>query len=68
MKFRMQVLVNGAWSFVRPAGGEPYEYDTEDEAQKMLRICYPDQLREDRLAGTPGAQVRVLALPAGEAS
>lgn len=28
------------WEDVRPSGGKRYEYDTQAEADKMLRICY----------------------------
>lgn len=30
---------------------KPYEYDTEEEAEHMLNVCYPDQCRLDRLDG-----------------
>ena len=30
------------WRAVRPSGGEPrYEYESEEEAYRMIRICYP---------------------------
>jgi len=41
------------WVSVGPTGKEPYNYDTEEEAQYMLELCYPDQCREDRLGGHP---------------
>lgn len=39
------------WKSISMSGHPPYEYPSKDEAEKMLRICYPDQVREDRLAG-----------------
>jgi len=52
------------WIPVAPAsGGKPYEYATRQQAEHMLHICYPDQLREDRLGGLtfddPTCRVRV---------
>jgi hypothetical protein len=45
-KFRMEILNRvGNWEPVGPSRGEPYEYDTRDEAERMLRFCYPDQVR-----------------------
>jgi hypothetical protein len=29
------------WFSVRPTNGKPYEYDTKEEAERMLRMCYP---------------------------
>lgn len=39
------------WAAICPTGGEPYEYDTEDAARRMLQICYPDICRDERLGG-----------------
>lgn len=30
------------WSCVRPSGGACYQYGTRDEAERVLRSCYPD--------------------------
>ena len=35
----------------------PYEYGTREEAESMLRICYPDQLRDQRLGGEETVRV-----------
>jgi hypothetical protein len=47
--YGMQVHDGFEWVWVRPTGGEPYQYETKAEAEKMLRICYdmcsPDQVR-----------------------
>lgn len=43
----------------------PYHYETKDEAGHMLRICYPDQLREFRLGATQeecGVRVRQVTM------
>jgi hypothetical protein len=34
------------WHAVRPSGGEPYRYETKQEAEKMLRICYGPPLMD----------------------
>ncbi len=35
------------WRAVRATGApEPYQYDTREEAEAMLRMCYPDQTRD----------------------
>jgi len=46
------------WAAIGPSGGKRYEYATEDEARRMLGICYPDQLREERLGGAQRVRVR----------
>jgi len=28
------------WADVRPSGGEPYEYPTHEEAERMANLCY----------------------------
>lgn len=39
----MEILTkNDGWLAVRPTGGKPYKYNTENEAWRMLNICYPD--------------------------
>jgi hypothetical protein len=45
---------------VHPTGGPPYRYDTEEEAKAVMRMCYPEQLRDDRLDRTPGRRVRAV--------
>lgn len=30
------------WRAVRPTGGQPYEYATREEAEKMAALCYGD--------------------------
>lgn len=63
MKWEMQINVGNTdpptWKSVRPTGGHPYVYDTEEEAAHMLNTCYPDQCREDRLGGQP-RQTRIV--------
>ena len=50
MKYQMQVHmrtcdhpVKYEWRSVHPTGGKPYEYETREEADRMLNICYPEQ-------------------------
>lgn len=35
------------WRDVRPTGGQPYTYATQAEASAMMRMCYPDQTRDE---------------------
>ena len=35
------------WQAVHPTGGDRYEFPTRHEAEAMLRICYPDQTRDE---------------------
>lgn len=64
MPYQMQVLakvtLNGEeeWRSIRPSGGKPYVYETREEAERMLRICYPNEVTEIRLGAKP--MVRVL--------
>jgi hypothetical protein len=53
MSWAMQIHIeNRGWFDVTPTlSNKPYSYDTREEAEKMLSICYPDQLREERLGG-----------------
>lgn len=65
MTFQMQVKVRDQWTSVRPTGGEPYEYATAEEAAAMVKTCYPDQFRADRLDHT-AKRVRVLDVSTGD--
>lgn len=49
--YYMQVKVAGEWVLIAPTNGQPYKYGTKAEAERMLGICYPDQIREHRLGG-----------------
>lgn len=61
MAWQMQIKVHVGeerqFQSVHPVGGKPYEYATEEEAWNMLNICYPDQIREQRLFGEENARV-----------
>lgn len=51
-QMQIKVYVNGERKFQSVhLDGKPYEYPTEDKAWEMLNICYPDQIREQRLFG-----------------
>ena len=43
MSFIIQVLVKGYWKDVHPTGKPPYTYDTYIEADRALRMMYPDE-------------------------
>lgn len=47
----MQVKVAGNWVLIAPTNGQPYKYSTKAEAEHMLAICYPDQIRSQMLGG-----------------
>lgn len=58
----MQVkLRDGTWSWVHPVNAERYEYPTKTMAEEMLNICYPEQVRAQKLGGLPS--VRVQGIP-----
>lgn len=40
----MQIKTPEGWQSVHPLDGEPYEYKTREEAESVLRMCYPDQV------------------------
>ena len=49
--YYMQVNVAGNWVLIAPTNGQPYKFGAKAEAERMLRICYPDQIRAHRLGG-----------------
>ena len=50
--FEMQIKIDDEWKSIKQTNAkEPYRYETRQEADRMLDICYPDQRREDRLDG-----------------
>lgn len=55
--YYMQVKIAGNWVLIAPTNGEPYKYGTKEEAERMLGICYPDQVRAHRLGGEQVARV-----------
>lgn len=49
---------NGEWKNIQGSGlPEPYRYDSQEEARRMLEICSPDQCREARLGAEPIVRV-----------
>ena len=56
MAFEIQIFVKyekttPEWKSVRPSRGDPYRFPTFEEAERNLRMCYPD------LAGTSKARI-----------
>ena len=50
--FEMQIKIDDKWVSINATNAkEPYQYETRQDAERMLDICYPDQRREDRLDG-----------------
>jgi len=40
--YLMQIKIKDEWKSIHPGGTDrPYKYKTKEEAEKMLRICYP---------------------------
>jgi len=35
------------WHKVRPTHGNPCAYNTKEEAEAMLKMCYPEQTQEE---------------------
>jgi hypothetical protein len=65
MSYEMQVRVGDEWRSVRATDGkEPYRYPDRKSAERMLRICYPDQLCEQRLGGPLTVRVVEVSAPA----
>lgn len=40
MTWVLEVKAGGSWQQVRPSGGEPYQFVTEEEADAARRLCY----------------------------
>ena len=55
--YGMQLLLNGHWVWDAPTNGLPYQYSSEEEAYIMLYMCYPDQVRAQRLGGNKTVRV-----------
>lgn len=55
--YYMQVNLSGKWVLIAPTNGAPYRYGTRAEAENMLGVCYPDQIREHRLGGPQKVRV-----------
>ena len=46
MKFFMEIIISGVWKRIKPSGrnSDPYSYDTFEEAERMINMCYPNEL------------------------
>jgi hypothetical protein len=55
--FEFQIRINGEWKSIAPTGCKPYQCDTRQEAERTLKMCYPDQVRAQRLGGDICARV-----------
>jgi hypothetical protein len=64
--FEMQIKIKDEWTSIKCSGEKtPYRYETKEEAERMLDICYPNERREDRLDGT-NKRCRVVEVGGGE--
>lgn len=57
----VQIKKDGQWLWVRTSNGVRYEYRTAAEAATRMEMCYPDQVREQRLG--EHLKVRVAKIP-----
>lgn len=51
MTWGIQILIEDKWRWMHPTRGDRYEYPLHMDAEIMLNICYPDQIREYKLGG-----------------
>ena len=49
--YKISVLTNDGWRFLKPTGGSDYTYNSEAEAVAIAQTCYPDAWRERLLGG-----------------
>lgn len=55
----MELRIDGAWKPIQGVDMRyPYYFKTKAEAERMLRICYPDQVRDARLGFDSIVRVR----------
>ena len=38
---------NGNWVAVRPTNGQPYAFENEMMATRMMELCYPQQTKRE---------------------
>lgn len=59
MSWIMEVKLDGKWTPVKAKHmAQPYHYRSREEAERTLRICYPDQIREHGLGMEETVRVR----------
>lgn len=58
MSYRIEILVRGEWRSVCDSSGEAYSFGAFEPAAAMMRLCYPDQVREHRFGGPEVVRVR----------
>lgn len=47
-KYGFSIPQGGAWALVCPTGGEPYRYDTVEEAKQTAEMCYGPEFVGDQ--------------------
>ena len=47
--FEIRIFIDykQGWRALRPTNGEPYKFETKEEAVKVANICYPDNFRDN---------------------
>ena len=58
MLWGMQILIGENWHWVSKNIKPPYQYETEEEAIKMLSIYYPEQFQKQKLGGSVTVRVQ----------
>ena len=58
MTWGIQVLLHDGWTWLRPSQGTAYEFPFEEDAYRMMSMCYPDQVIEARLGGNKVVRVQ----------
>jgi len=48
IKMRVKNQLTYEWVSIRPTGGSPYQYETQQEALNMLNICYREVITENK--------------------
>ncbi len=47
--FKIQIKLDGVWCDIHQPNRPPYLWPKREDAERMLEMCYPDQMREQRL-------------------
>jgi len=56
-RWKIQVCVNKRWKDVHAPGELAYLFESQKLAEDMMNLCYPDQVREEKLGGNQTVRV-----------
>lgn len=51
---------NQGWRAVRPSGGGRYRFHCEEDATRVMELCYPEECLMQRLGEDPRVRTREL--------